>query len=469
MTVKIKRLTIRSTATLPKGHPMTKIRYRIFALNFFAALINYGDRVALSVAAPFILEEFHFQPAAWGLILSAFFWTYSPFAFLGGLLADRIGIRRAYAVAMLVWSLTIPLTASASSFAMFILVRLLFGAGEGPQAAVSTKTMATWFPHRLTSTVLNMAQSGTTIGPIIATPAVVFLSLRFGWRPAFILLGIVGLIWVGVWLLVARDTPAKHSGVDKAELAYITSDHAPYAAGVPTDATAAGEPAAQLTDQPHAEKATLREAIGNKFVLSLAVGYFAYSWILFMFLTWYPTYLVQARGATKADLASLATIPWVTATVGLVGGGLMADWLGRRFGNVIAARKWVIVASLALTGLCFGPSPYVKSPTLGVALVSLATMFLLASWQYQAIIVAVTPARLTGSVAGFIQFVSTLAGIGAPIAVGFIVEGTGSYSSAFIVGAVLALVSAVLIATMVRRPREIPVAAAGVLNTGRRV
>jgi ACS family hexuronate transporter-like MFS transporter len=158
----------------------------------------------------------------------------------------------------------------------------------------------------------------------------------------------------------------------------------------------------------------------------------------------------------------------VTATIGLVGGGLLADWLGRRFGNVITTRKWVIVVSLALTGLCFGPSPYVESPTLGVVLVSLATMFLLASWQYQAIIVAITPGRLTGSVAGFIQFVSTLAGIGAPIAVGFIVEGTGSYSSAFIVGAALTLVSAVLIATMVRHPREIPVAAAGVLSTGAR-
>jgi ACS family hexuronate transporter-like MFS transporter len=411
-------------------------------MNFLAALINYGDRVALSVAAPFILEEFHFQPAAWGLILSAFFWTYSPFAFLGGLLADRVGIRRAYAIAMLVWSLTIPLTASAWSFGAFIAVRLLFGAGEGPQAAVSTKTMATWFPHRLTSTVLNLAQSGTTIGPIIATPAVVFLSLQFGWRTAFVLLGCVGLVWVGVWWLVARDTPGQHPKVDEAELAYITADHE-------QETTEASSPG-----QATAGRTSLREAIGNRYVIALAVGYFAYSWVLFMFLTWYPTYLVQARGATKEDLASLATIPWVTATIGLIGGGLLADRLGRRFGNVVAARKWVIVASLALTGLCFGPSPFVQSPTLGVVLVSAATMFLLASWQYQAIIVAVTPARLTGSVAGFIQFVSTLAGIGAPIAVGFIVEGTGSYSSAFIIGAALALISAVLIATMVRRPRQ---------------
>jgi MFS transporter, ACS family, hexuronate transporter len=426
----------------PEGITVTRVRYKIFAMNFLAALINYGDRVALSVAAPFILEEFHFQPAAWGLILSAFFWTYSPFAFFGGLLADRVGIRRAYLIAMLVWSLTIPLTASAWSFASFIVVRLLFGAGEGPQAAVSTKTMATWFPHRLTSTVLNMAQSGTTIGPIIATPAVVFLSLQFGWRLAFVLLGIVGVIWVAVWWFVARDTPGEHPKVDEAERAYITADHGP-----------------DTTEERSAEKSgvgrsSLREAIGNRYVIALAVGYFAYSWILFMFLTWYPTYLVEARGATKEDLASLATIPWVTATIGLIGGGLLADRLGRRIGNVIATRKWVIVASLVLTAVCFGPSPFVHSPALGVALVSAATMFLLASWQYQAIIVAVTPARLTGSVAGFIQFVSTLAGIGAPIAVGFIVEGTGSYSSAFIVGAALALVSAVLIATMVRRPRQ---------------
>src|SRR4030081_586785 len=103
---------------------MTKVRYQVFAMNFVACLINYGDRIALSVAAPFILADFGFSPALWGVILSAFFWTYAPSALIGGFMADRIGVRRTYLICMLVWSLTIPLTASAWNAASFMVARL---------------------------------------------------------------------------------------------------------------------------------------------------------------------------------------------------------------------------------------------------------------------------------------------------------------------------------------------------------
>lgn len=408
---------------------MTRVRLRVFALNFVACLINYGDRVSLSVAAPFILEEYGFSPAVWGVILSAFFWTYSPFSLLGGILADRVGIRRAYTICMLAWSLTIPLTAAAWSVASFIVVRLLFGAGEGPQAAISTKLTATWFPRRKTATMLNLAQSGTTIGPVIATPLVVWSASTLGWRPTFVMLGALGVVWVAFWWWLARDRPADHPGVDEAELAYITADHE----------------APKENEKERGTSAPLWELLRSRYVISIALAFFAYSWVLFMFLTWYPQYLVDARGVDKADMAALATIPWLSATVGLIGGGLLADRLVRRTGSLVTPRKWVLVGALLATAACFGPSPFVTSPTLGLVLVSAATMFLLASYQYQALVVAVVPQRFTGSLAGTIQMVSTAAGILAPIVTGLVVEGTGSYTSAFVVGAVLALAGAITV------------------------
>jgi ACS family hexuronate transporter-like MFS transporter len=419
---------------------MTTIRYRVFAMNFTASLINYGDRVALSVAAPFILAEFHFAPALWGVILSAFFWTYSPFALLGGFMVDRIGIRKAYAICMLVWSLTIPLTAAAWNASSLIVARLLFGAGEGPQAPISTTLTANWFPKRQTSTMLNLAQSGTTIGPIIATPLVVWASTTMGWRPTFVILGGFGVLWSVAWWFIARDRPADHPRTDAAERAYITADHDT------TDTATSGPDTTprfwSLLRQPH--------------VLPLSIAFFAYSWVLFMFLTWYPTYLVSARAVRKTDLGAIATIPWIAATAGLIIGGLVADRLVTRTGSLVQPRKWMIIGCLTVVAVCFGPSPFVRSPTLALVLVCVAIFFLLASYQYQALIVALPAPSYTGRLAGTIQMCSTLAGILAPIVTGAVVQTTGSYTPAFLIGAALALTGALAILILLRRPQPDP-------------
>ncbi|MQA77416.1 MAG: MFS transporter [Streptosporangiales bacterium] len=425
---------------------MTKVRYQVFAMNFMACLINYGDRIALSVAAPFILAEFDFAPAVWGVILSAFFWTYSPFALIGGIMADRVGVRRAYTICMLVWSLTIPLTASAWNAGSFIVARLLFGAGEGPQAPISTKLTASWFPRRLTSSMLNLARSGTTVGPIIATPFVVWACTTLGWRWAFVLLGSVGVVWTVMWWIVARDGPKVHPRANEAETAYITADHV----------------SAEESDGKR-DSGRFWELLRSRYVIALSMAFFAYSWVLFMFLTWYPQYLVDARGVDKADLAGLATLPWISATIGLVGGGLVADRLIKRFGSLVTPRKWIIVGCLLATAACFAPSPFLASPTLGLVLVCVATLFLLASYQYQALVVAVAPGRHTGRLAGVIQMCSTLAGILAPIVTGAIVQVTGSYAAAFVVGGALAVAGAVMVLLWVRD------GAAGAVTSGGQV
>jgi ACS family hexuronate transporter-like MFS transporter len=423
-----------STTPTPTG-AMTKVRYRVWAANFTACVINFGDRVALSVAAPFILEEYHFSPALWGVILSSFFWTYAPFALFGGFMVDRVGVRKAYMICMLVWSLTIPLTASAWSAASFIVTRLLFGIGEAPQGPISTKLTANWFPARQTSTMLNAAQSGTTIGPIIATPLIVWMCTTLGWRSAFIALGAVGVMWCAGWWFVARDRPADHPSVNAAENDYITADHQSQAA---LDQDAANQPGRFWT------------LVRDRRILALAVAFFAYSWVLFMFLTWYPTYLVNGRGVAKSDLGAIATYPWITATAGLIIGGLVADRLIKRFKSLVTPRKWMIIGCLTVVAVCFGPSPFVKSPTLALVLVCVATFFLLASYQYLALIVAIVPNRYMGRLAGVVQMCSALAGILAPIATGWIVEVSGSFTAAFVLAGTITLIGAVSTLVLIR-------------------
>lgn len=423
------------TTTAPAGFPMTRVRYRVWAMNFFACLINYGDRVALSVAAPFILDEFHFSPAIWGVILSSFFWTYSPFALVGGFMVDRVGVRRAYTICMLVWSLTIPLTAGAWNVGSFIVARLLFGMGEGPQAPISTKLTANWFPARQTSTMLNFAQSGTTIGPIIATPVVVWICTTLGWRPAFIALGALGIVWSAVWWFVGRDRPDDHPAVNAAEKAYVSADHRS-----PQD----------LAEDPSNQPGRFWVLVRDRRIAALAIAFFAYSWVLFMFLTWYPTYLVDGRGVDKGDLGAIATYPWVAATAGLIAGGFVADRLIKRYRSLVTPRKWMIIGCLVAVAVCFGPSPYVKSPTLALVLVCVATFFLLASYQYQALIVALVPARYTGRLAGVIQMCSTIAGILAPIVTGWIVDVSGSFTAAFVLAGAITLAGAIATLVLVR-------------------
>ncbi|MDT5151914.1 MAG: transporter, family, hexuronate transporter [Mycobacterium sp.] len=408
----------------------TRVRFRVFTMAFAADLLNYGVRVSISVAAPFILEEFDFSPFTWGLILSAFFWTYAPAALLGGIMADRIGVRRAYLIAMLIWSISLPLTASAWNFGAFMVARLLFGVGEGPMMPISTKITANWFPRRRTASMLNLIQSGTTVGPILATPFVVWMATTLGWRESFVILGALGLVWTIIWARVGRDNPAEHPKVSASELEYITADH---------------NVGGAVTTEDSTSRAEFWKLLRSPYIAALAFGYFCYAWVLFMFLTWYPQYLVEARGVDKSDLAGIATIPWITATLGLVGGGLVAARLVCRTGSLVSARQFVVVVGLLGAGLSFGPSPFITSPTAGLVLLSTATFFLLASFQYQALIVAVTPSNYTGRAAGTIQLVASSAGMLAPIVTGAIVEVTGSYTPAFVVGGGLSICGALAV------------------------
>ena len=151
-------------------------------LLFLGGMINYLDRAALSVAAPFLTKDLALSPAQLGVVFSVFFFGYAAFCFVGGYASDRFGARNVFAVAAVVWSLFCGLTASVFSFTSLLVVRVIFGMGEGPYGSATNKLVSNWFPRRQQATAVGWANAGTPLGGALAGPIVGFIALAWGWR-----------------------------------------------------------------------------------------------------------------------------------------------------------------------------------------------------------------------------------------------------------------------------------------------
>src|ERR1700730_3851920 len=186
-------------------------RWAVLAAVFSANSLTNMDRFALALAAPLIIAEFGFSPSTWGWIVSSFFWGYAPFQFIGGWASDKYGPRRVLASAMAIWSVFTAMTAAGFSFLSFAVIRVVFGAAEGPVAPLTAKAVFSWFPERKLSTAIGTATSASPLGGAIGAPIIIGLIAAFGsWRAPFIVLGSAGLLFaIGCWVTV-RDHPSQH-------------------------------------------------------------------------------------------------------------------------------------------------------------------------------------------------------------------------------------------------------------------
>jgi len=201
-----------------------KKRHEVVSLLFLAGVINYLDRSALSVAAPLITKDFHLFPSELGFVFSSFFIGYSLFNFVGGWASDRFGGKLVYALSMAVWSIFCGLTATATGFISLLVIRVIFGMGEGPLAATNNKIIHNWFPHREAASAVGIAFCGTPLGGAVAGPIVRIVAVSFGWQAAFVAAGLLGLAWLVLWQVFMTEKPAQHHSITVEELAEIQSD-----------------------------------------------------------------------------------------------------------------------------------------------------------------------------------------------------------------------------------------------------
>ncbi|HKT63563.1 MAG TPA: MFS transporter [Burkholderia sp.] len=418
--------------------------FTVFLL-FLVYGINYLDRVALSIVAPIVQTDLGIDAAQMGLVFSTFFIGYALFNFIGGLASDRLGPKLVYVLSVGLWSVFCGMTALTVGFVSLLIVRLLFGMAEGPLCSAANKMVNNWLPRDGAATAMGLLSAGSPLGGAIAGPIVGLLAAQFGWRPAFWIVCAIGLAWVVVWMMSTSDRPVTPVG---------DAPGAP-AATIRATLACASTPATTGTATP---AHTLSHYVRQPRILATAAAFFSYNYVLFFFLSWFPSYLVRAHHLNIKEMSVATVVPWLVGTVGLACGGAISDALYRLTGNLLLSRRIVLVTCLLGAGVCVAIAGTVQSTQGAVALMSVSLFFLYVTGAiYWAIVQDVVHPTRVGGVSGFLHCMGSLSGVIGPAVTGFIVERSGSFASAFVLAGAIALAGAVLAGVFVRnaRPSEV--------------
>jgi len=371
---------------------MPTARWTMIFLCCLANTINYIDRANLAVAAPTIQRELGIDAAMIGLILSGFFWTYSVMQMPFGWFADRVGARISLSLAVIWWSVFTALTAAARSATTLLGCRLLLGVGEAGAYPSCAKVAANWFPRSERGLASSIFDSGSRIGSALSLPLVTWLIAGFGWRTSFIVTGLLGIVWAAAWIAIYRD-PEQHRAVTQEQLRRLQAERSgPQQAGGTAISWAS--------------------LFRYRTIWGMMVGFFCLNFVIYFFITWFPTYLVQSRGFSLAQLGTLGALPALVAIPGGWLGGFTSDALYRRGWSLTAARKTCLVGGMllssAITLSAFAPNIYAALLCFAVSYASLA--FTAASiWSLPA---DVAPSSgHVASIGGIQNFASNLAGI----------------------------------------------------------
>lgn len=417
-----------------------KYRYLIATLLFLASAINYIDRAAIGIVTPLLRKDLHLSPSQMGIAFSGFFIGYSLFAFVGGHLSDRFGPRGVMSWAMGLWSLLCGLTGATTGFASLLVVRVLFGFGEGPGLSTTSRTVANWFPKREAGSVLGTILAGQMFGSAIAGPLIALLALAAGWRGAFAGTALAGFVWLVCWRFAATDRPNQNRRVDAVERHTIESDQA--------DSVRADNPLL-------GDGATLRDYLLCSGPFGVGLGLFAVNYTLYVLISWLPTYLVDVHHVGVARMGMLTAIPWIAGALGSVLGGIGSDWLlrGSSSRDALRARKlstWVPLALSCASVLMFS---FATSLAAAVMCVTFALLFVSAAGQAcWSITHELVPRRFIGGLGGFVHLLGNVAGIVGPAATGFAIQYLGGFSVAFRLCGAIDAIAVIAVLVLVRRP-----------------
>ncbi|HSX85296.1 MAG TPA: MFS transporter [Cellvibrio sp.] len=390
--------------------PPTKTRYLMLALIFFATVINYVDRTNLAVVAPILSKDLDLSPVQMGLLFSAFAWTYAFANLPGGYLVDRLGSRVAYGWSLFLWSTATFVQGAAGSFAALFGLRLAVGAAEAPAFPSNNRVVTMWFPKSERGSATSFYVVGQYIGTAMFTPLLFWIASQYGWREVFYVTGGLGILFAIVWFKLYRD-PKDSKRVNAEELRYIESG------GALTGGIA----------QANFKWSLVWQLFEHRQIWAICIGKFAISSTLFFFLTWFPTYLVEARGMTMLKAGFFAVLPYIAASLGVLLGGYWSDTLLKRGYSMSVARKLPIVTGFLLASSIFLAN-FTTSNMIAIAILSFAFFAQGISSMSWAIISEVAPKELIGMTGGVCNFAGNLAGIAMPIAIGYILAHTGSFN-----------------------------------------
>jgi ACS family hexuronate transporter-like MFS transporter len=411
-------------------------RWVICALLFFATTINYVDRAVLGVLEPELQKVIGWTATQYGNINASFTLAYAIGFLFAGWMMDRLGTRIGYALALIVWSLAAAAHAFADSILGFAIARFALGIGESGNFPAAIKTVAEWFPKKERAFATGIFNGGSNVGAIIAPLVVPILFAWHGWQTAFIVTGLIGLVWVAFWWPLYRQ-PQEHPYLSPEELAYIESDPA--------------DPPINIR---------WRDLFPYRQTWAFAIGKFLTDAIWWFYLFWFPKFMNEQFGVDIKTIGAPMITVYLLADVGSIAGGWQSSSLLNRGWTANAARK----TAMLTCALCIVPvalAPLVTGKWVAVVLIGIAAA---AHQGFSANLFTLTsdmfPRRVVGSVVGIGGFAGAMGGFLMNLSAGRLVDMTGNYIVMFTAAGFAYLLALAIIHILVPRlePVKLPVA-----------
>jgi ACS family D-galactonate transporter-like MFS transporter len=406
------------TNTTPKafesGSHVPSRRWGIALLLGFGVLVNYFDRVNLSVSQKALTDTFGISAVTFGYLSSFYNWPYAALQLPCGLLLDRFGVRRVGRISTIIWSIASFAAAVATRIEALFAARFLLGIGEAPTFPANAKAVGYWFPQQERSLATAMFDSAAKFAPGVGVPIIGIFLLHFGWRWSFAATGIVSLFYFALFYAFYRN-PSEDKALTAAEREFIAKG------------------GAQPEDQARAAKgAPLWYLLKQPKVWGLALGFGSYNYTFYLLLAWLPSYLSSALHIDLFHSVLYASVPWLFAGVVDLGvGGVLVDTLIQRGWNPVRVRQVVLIGGTALGLGIFGATQSV-TPFAAVFWISISIGGLSAAspvgWSIPSLI---APRESVGTLGGILNLANQIAGIAAPIVTGYILHATRSFSWAF--------------------------------------
>lgn len=378
-------------------------RWAVVGLLFAASLINYLDRAAISFALPLISKEFQLTAQSKGLLLSSFFWSYALMQIPIGWSADRFNLRWLYAGAFTIWSFAQGLTGLAGSLTALLAFRILLGVGESIYLPGGTKIVSVLFSPKERGLPSGLFDFGTRTGLVLEGIMVPWLLVHFGWRRTFVILGFTALLWIAPWFWVF---PRHLQAVN--------------------------------TDTARPERRPYARTLLNRNLLGICLGFFCFDYYWYVLVTWLPDYLVTVRHLSIVQAGFYASLAFLTFGVSEPIGGWIADTLIRHGWDETATRKSIVTVAFGM-GIFLIAAMRSAHTGVAIGLLIAASLVGLATGNLLAILQSCAPSAAVGIWTGAENFAGNLAGIIAPLAIGFLITSYGSYALGFQLASVILL------------------------------
>lgn len=425
--------------------PHRRVRWSIIGLLVGFSLVSYIERVNISVASALMMPELGVTQIQMGQVFSAFVLGYALLQIPIGMLADRVGPSRILSILGWLWALLTVLTGylparvagPEDSWLLLIALRFALGLTVAGVYPLCARSVTNWMPVGERALAYSFVIAGVSIGSAVTPPAVAWLMTTIGWRASFYVAAIPAVVAALLWARSGADGPAQHRGIDAAERQYIL--------------------AGQIQDSAAPATADMWLAIlRNRSLLLLSLSYFFIGYVLYVFVFWLFTYLVDVRGFSIIRSGLFSSLPFIVAFLLSPLGGASCDRLTRRFG-ARRGRRFTAMTGILAAAACLAVGVRAGSPYVAVAALSLAFGFqMFAESAYWSATMDIA-GRATGAATGLINSVNNLGGVVSTALTPVLFERFG-WDAAFLSCIAVSVLAALLwLGVEADRPLELPV------------